>query len=53
MVININLSHRYSSHYSITKFIDFESVYYVINMDVVSSFIVFNEFVFVFPSMYY
>ena len=50
----------YSSHNSnikcinsTTKYIDFESFHYVIKLDVVSSFIVFSRFNFMFLSMYY
>ena len=42
-----NWSHRYSNHYRIIKC---KSIHYVINMDVVSSFKVFNEFDYVFLS---
>ena len=35
----------YFSHYSIIKFIGFEPIYYIINLNVVSSFMVFSEFV--------
>ena len=51
MIININLSHKYFSYYSIIKFVDLELIYYAINMDVVSFFILFKEFVFVFLSI--
>ena len=58
MTINMlqNLSHMYFSHNSIgsnIKCIDFESIHYVINLDVVSSFMVFNDFDYIFLSMYY
>ena len=36
-------SHRYSSHY-IIKFIGIMLIYYAINLDIVSSFIVFSNF---------
>ena len=36
-----NLSHRYSSHY-IIKFIGFMPIYYVINMNIVSSYMIFS-----------
>ena len=38
---------------STIQFINFESIYYVINMDVVSSFMVFSDFDYMFLSMYY
>ena len=38
---------------STIKYIDFESFYYVINLDVVLSFMVFNDFDYVFLSMYF
>ena len=41
----------YFSNYSIIKFIGFESIYYIINIGVVSSSIIFNDLVFVFQSM--
>ena len=62
MVINIlqNLSQRYSSHNSNIKCVDstincisFESFHNVINLNVVSSFMVFNGFDYMFLSMYY
>ena len=50
-----NLSYRYYSHNSNIKYvnltikcIDFESFYYAINLNVVSSFIVFSHFDFMF-----
>ena len=61
MVVNMlqNLSHRYFSHNSnikcislIIKCIDFESIHCTINLNVVSSFMVFSEFDFIFLSMY-
>ena len=54
MVVNIlqNLSHRYFSHYSITKFVGFEPIYYIINLDVISSFMIFIDLLFMFLSMY-
>ena len=45
-----NWSHRYSNHYRIIKCADFKSIRYVINMDAVSFFKVFNEFDYVFLS---
>ena len=44
MVTNMlkNLSHRYSNHY-IIKFVDFIHIYYAINLDVVSSFMIFKN----------
>ena len=62
MVVNMlqNWSNRYSSHNSNIKYIgstikciDFESIHYAINLDVVSSFVVFSDFDFMFLSMYY
>ena len=47
-----NLSHRYSSHYSITKFVGFEPIYYAINLSVVSSSMIFIDLVFMFLLMY-
>ena len=38
---------------SAIKCITFESFHYVINLDVVSSFVVFSDFDYMFPSMYY
>ena len=61
LVINMlqNLNHRYSSHNnnikyvaSIIKCIDFELIYYVINLNVVSYSIVFSDFDSIFISMY-
>ena len=43
-----NLSHRYFSYYSIIKFVSFELIYYAINLGVISSSMIFNEFVYVF-----
>ena len=37
-----NLNHIYSSHY-IIKFVDFMSIYYVMNMNIVSLFMVFRN----------
>ena len=45
-----NWSHKYFSHHCIIKFVCFESIYYVINLGVVSSPMIFSEFVFL--SMY-
>ena len=36
----LNLSYMYSNHYSIIKFVDFEPIYYVVNVVIVSSYIV-------------
>ena len=36
----------------VVKYVDFESIHYVINLDIVSSFRVFNEFDYVFLSIY-
>ena len=61
MIVNMlqNYSHKYFSHNSnikyicsIIKCISFESIYYVINLDVVSLFMVFSDFDFMFFSMY-
>ena len=38
------------SHYSTIKYVDFESIHYIINMDDVSSFMVFSEFDHIFLS---
>ena len=43
-----NLSYMYYSHISIIKFVEFEPIYYDINMDVVSSYIVISKFVYLF-----
>ena len=50
----------YSSHNSnincvdsTIKYIDFKLFYYIINLDVVLSFMVFNGFVYMFLSIYY
>ena len=62
MTVNIlqNWSHIYSSHNSNIKCIDstikyigFESFYYAINLDVVLSIVVFNDFDSMFLPMYY
>ena len=52
-------SQRYSSHNSNIKCVDltikcigFESFHYAINLDVVSSFVVFSDFNYIFISMY-
>ena len=37
---------------SIIKDIDFESIHYIINLDAVSSFMVFNDFDYIFLLMY-
>ena len=37
-----NWNHSYSSHYSTIKCVGFESIHYVINLDVVSPFVVFR-----------
>ena len=52
-IMVMNQNHIYYSHYTIIKFIEFESNYYVINLNVISSFIVFNEFVYLFISRCY
>ena len=38
-----NWSYKYSNHCSIIKLIGFELIYYIIKLDIVSSFIVFSE----------
>ena len=62
MVISMmqNLSQRYSNHNSNTKYIDstikcidFESFHYTINLDVVSSFVIFSDFDSLFLLMYF
>ena len=47
MVVSIiqNYSYSNSSHYCIIKFINFVQIYYIININDVSSFMVFNEFI--------
>ena len=61
LVINMlhNWSHMYSSHNNNIKCVDstityigFESFHYAINLNVVLSFVVFNNFDFMFLSMY-
>ena len=61
MVVNMlqNWNNRYSSNNSNIKYIGstikciaFESIHYAINLDVVSSFVVFNDFDFMFLSIY-
>ena len=47
-----NWINRYSSHYRIIKYVGFEPIRYVINLDVVSSFKVFNKFDCMFLSNY-
>ena len=47
-----NWINRYSSHYRIIKYVGFEPIHYVINLDVVSSFKVFNKFDCMFLSNY-
>ena len=62
IVVNIlqNWSYRYSIHNSnikcvesIIKYIDFESINHVINLDPISSFMIFNDFYFMFILIYY
>ena len=55
-----NLSHKHYRHNnnikhvnSTIKFIGFESFYYVIDLNVVSLFVVFNNFYYMFISIYY
>ena len=61
--IVVNMLHNYNHMYysynnniicvdSTIKYIDFESFYYVINLDVISSYIVFSDIDSVFLSMY-
>ena len=47
-----NLSQMYSSHNNNIKCIGFESFHYFINLNVVSSFMIFNGFDYMFLSMY-
>ena len=47
-----NWSQRYSSHNSNIKCTHFESFHYTINLDVVSSFMIFSDFDYMFLSMY-
>ena len=53
IIVNMlkKLSHKYFSHHTIIKFVCFELIYYVINLGVVSSYMIFSEFVFL--SIYY
>ena len=46
MVVNIlhHSNHKYSCHYKIIKYVDFELIIYTINLDAVLFFKVFNEF---------
>ena len=62
MVANMlhNLRHILYSHNSnityigsTTKCIGFESIYYVVNLDVISSFMIFSDLDYMFLSMYY
>ena len=62
MIINMlqNLNNRYSSHNNNIKYIsltikcmDFKPIHNAINMDVVSSFIIFDDFNSMYLSMYY
>ena len=48
-----NWSHRYYNHYRIIKCIDFKSIHYVINMDVVSSLKFLANLIMFFYRMYY
>ena len=54
MVVNMlqHWSHKCSSQYNIIICVRFELIYYVINLDVVSSFLVFRKFDYEFLSMY-
>ena len=55
IVVNMlqNWSHRYFGHYIIIKCISIEPIHYTINLNVVSSRRVFNEFDYVFISKVY
>ena len=62
MVINMlqNRNHKYYSHNNnikyenlTIKFLSFELIYYVINLDVVSFFMIFNNFDYKFVLIYY
>ena len=46
------MSYKYSSNNS-NKCVGFESIHYTINLNDVSSFVIFSEFDYVFLSMYY
>ena len=48
-----NWNHMYFSYNNNIKYIIFESIHYAINLDTVSSFMVFNDFDFIFLSMYW
>ena len=47
MIVSIlkNLNHIYSSHY-IIKFVNFMSIYYAMNLNIVSLFMIFNNLYF-------
>ena len=47
-----NWNYRYYSHNNIIKFVSFKLIYYALNLIVVSSFIIFRKFVYVFLSIY-
>ena len=54
----IVVNHMYSSHYKIIKYISFNSIYYAINLDIMSFFKIFSKFdhIFisnVFPKFFY
>ena len=65
MIVNMlhNLSHRYSNHNSNIKYVgltikyidslDYESIHYIISLNVVSSFMIFNNFDYMFHLKYY
>ena len=50
MVVDIvqNFIHMYYSYYKIIKSVDFKSIYYAINLNIVLSFRVFNYFDYIF-----
>ena len=55
-----NWSHGYYSHNSNIKCVDitikyvgFKRIHYTINLDVISSFMIFNDFSYIFMSMYF
>ena len=50
MIVNMlqNRNHKYYSHYKIIKYLGFELIIYVINLDIASFSKVFNEFNFMF-----
>ena len=54
MVVNMlqSWSHTYFILYIIIKFIGLESIYYTINLGVFSSFMIFNDLIFMFMLIY-